>query len=335
MSLDLILPGATATALNIPPSMAYDDWARLGHVLGRMEKAVHWWIGDWLIYGEHAYGEKFAQAVAGTGLKEQYLLNLQWVARSLHTSRRREVLSWGHHEAVAALPSSRADALLDAAETERLSVHDLRERVRLTKNAVPVVLGETCTVEDLWELVRQVEAGERPPFGTTYADPPWLYGNQGTRAATGNHYGGMTVEDLAALPVARLVADNAHLHLWTTNAFLFESKAIMEAWGFEYKSCFVWVKTQMGIGNYWRVSHEFMLFGIRGTAPFRDRGLKSWIEVERGKHSAKPDQVRRLIEKASPSPYLELFGRRPEHGWAVYGNEVRADLLTLDVPAVA
>jgi hypothetical protein len=38
---------------------------------------------------------------------------------------------------------------------------------------------ETCTVEDLRTLV---EGGRR--FGTIYADPPWLYDNQGTRAGT-------------------------------------------------------------------------------------------------------------------------------------------------------
>lgn len=163
-------------------------------------------------------------------------------------------------------------------------------------------------------------------FGTIYADPPWLYGNQGTRGATSDHYTGMTVDEIAALPILDLVEDNAHLHLWTTNAFLFESKRIMEAWGFEYKSCFVWVKPQMGMGNYWRVSHEFMLFGIRGRAPFASRSLMSWAEYPRGRHSAKPEPVRSLIEKASPGPYLEMFARRPAKGWTVWGNEVASDL---------
>ncbi len=159
-------------------------------------------------------------------------------------------------------------------------------------------------------------------FGTILADPPWLYGNQSTRAATSDHYGGMTVDEIAALPIAALAADNAHLHFWTTNAFLFESKRIMEAWGFEYRSCYVWVKPNIGMGNYWRVSHEFMLLGIRGSCPFQNRGLRSWDQFPRGKHSAKPDQIRALIEKASPGPRLELFGRRPAPGWIVWGNEI-------------
>lgn len=160
-------------------------------------------------------------------------------------------------------------------------------------------------------------------FGTIYADPPWQYGNQGTRASTGNHYNTMTLQDICDMPVESLAADDAHLHLWTTNAFLFDAKTVMEAWGFEYRSVFVWVKPQMGIGNYWRVSHEFLLLGIRGNAKrFNEHNHMSWAEMDRAKHSAKPEQVRQTIERVSNGPYLELFGRKQVHGWTVFGNQV-------------
>jgi N6-adenosine-specific RNA methylase IME4 len=159
-------------------------------------------------------------------------------------------------------------------------------------------------------------------FACIYADPPWKYGNQGTRASTDNHYQTMTVDEICAEPVIEVAADNAHLHLWTTNAFLFEAHRVMESWGFTYKSCFVWVKPQMGIGNYWRVSHEFLLFGVRGKTPFRNRGQKSWMQCDRRKHSQKPDEIRRIVEMVSPGPYLEMYGRAVNPGWTVYGNQV-------------
>lgn len=160
-------------------------------------------------------------------------------------------------------------------------------------------------------------------FGCVYADPPWQYGNQGTRASTDNHYNTMSIADLCAMPIAELVADDAHLHLWTTNAFIREAFTVIEAWGFEYRSMFIWVKPQMGIGNYWRVSHEIMLLGIRGDAKrFNDKSLKSWVSAERKKHSSKPECVREMIEKASSGPYLELFGRKQTKGWTVFGNQV-------------
>jgi N6-adenosine-specific RNA methylase IME4 len=165
-------------------------------------------------------------------------------------------------------------------------------------------------------------------FGTLYVDPPWSYSNKATRNAADNHYSSMTIEQIKNLPVKQLVEDDAHLHLWTTNAFLFESKAIMEKWGFEYKSCYVWVKPQMGMGNYWRVSHEFMLFGIRGKAPVLRRNAMSWGNFPRSRHSAKPDEVRSIIETFSPSTKrIELFGRKLVPGWFVWGNEISDDAM--------
>lgn len=185
--------------------------------------------------------------------------------------------------------------------------------------------GEGCTVSDLDELV---SAGRR--FGTIYADPPWPYGNQATRASTGDHYTIMTLDHICALPVPQLAADDAHLHLWTTNGFLFDAKRVMESWGFEYRSCFVWVKPQMGMGNYWRVSHEFMLLGIRGNAPFGSKSLMSWGEYRRGRHSAKPEEIRRMVELASPGDRLELFGRQKVDGWTVWGNQIERNLFNQD-----
>jgi len=134
----------------------------------------------------------------------------------------------------------------------------------------------------------------------------------------------MSIDAICAEPVEQLSDDNAHLHLWTTNAFLLDAFDVLEAWGFEYKSCFIWVKPQMGLGNYWRLSHEFLLFGIRGSLKFADRGQKSWLSANRTQHSRKPEAVRQLVELVSPPRYLEMYGRQlplnPD--WTVYGNQL-------------
>ena len=232
--------------------------------------------------------------------------------------------SWGTLYELTKLDNATfAKALEDGtihAEMERREALGLRdERDRRSFETAP--LFGTCTARELEVLIAR---GMK--FGTVYADPPWLYENQGTRAATSNHYGGMTVEEIAALPIAKLAAENAHLHLWTTNAFLFDCKAIIEAWGFEYKSCFVWTKPQLGIGNYWRLAHEFMLLGVRGSCPFLDRGQISWLHEPRGQHSAKPERIREIVEKVSPGPRLELFARRITQGWVCWGNEIERSL---------
>ena len=204
------------------------------------------------------------------------------------------------------------------------------ELLRLAKkNEAPSCDTGPCdeggTVEDLDELIA---SGKR--FGTLYMDPPWVYGNQATRAATGNHYEGLSVDELCSAEYAgrfqALAADDAHMHLWTTNAFLPDSFRVMASVGFEYKSVFVWAKPQMGIGNYWRVSHEFLLFGKRGNAKFADHSMMSWATFDRGKHSSKPHAVRHMIEKASPGPRIEFFGREKAPGWWVWGNQIPWDL---------
>jgi N6-adenosine-specific RNA methylase IME4 len=195
---------------------------------------------------------------------------------------------------------------------------------------------ETCTIDDLTAFASDIQAGRRPSCGTIYADPPWAYDNQSTRAATKNHYRTMTVEQLCALPVARIAADDGHLHLWTTNGFLFEAPKIFAAWGFEFKSTFVWVKPKLGIGNYWRNAHEILLTGVRGDAKrFNDHSLISWLECQRGPHSEKPEQIRSFIERASPGPRLEMFGRKAVDGWYVWGDQIERSLFTRQVEEVA
>jgi N6-adenosine-specific RNA methylase IME4 len=332
----MALPGRVSTlGLQLPETLSFQEWQGIGESLKGVERSLMWWIGDWVRFGEGRYGETYAQAIDATERSYQAVADAKWVADRFELSRRRENLSWSHHREVAALAPADGDRLLDLAESEGWSRNELRRRVSQTKATARLLTSEpssdTCTVADLWKLAEQ---GRR--FGAIYADPPWLYDNQGTRAATENHYGGMTVDELCALPVRDLAADDAHLHLWTTNAFIFECPRIFEAWGFEFRSSFVWVKSQIGIGNYWRNSHEFLLTAIRGDAKrFNDKSLKSWLECDRGAHSAKPEQVRSYIERASHGPYLEMFGRRSAPGWVVWGNQIERTIFDTNVAEIA
>ncbi len=321
---------APGMSLDLPADMAFSAWRALGEKLCGASRVVNWWIGDWWAFGGSRYGERAKAAAEGLfGRDFQALADCAMVSRKFETSRRREVLSFTHHREVASLPTAEADALLDQAEEQEWSTRELRQAVNQRRTPVGTPpSSDTCTVDDLAKL-----AGRQ--YGCIYADPPWLYDNQGTRAATGNHYGGLTVDELCALPVGDLAAPDAHLHLWTTNAFLFECPRIFKAWGFEFRSTLVWVKPQMGIGNYWRNSHEFLLTAIRGDAKrFNDRSLMSWLQCDRSAHSAKPELVRTMVERASPGPYLEMFGRLPAPRWTVWGNQIRRDLLLHDVEAL-
>ena len=178
-------------------------------------------------------------------------------------------------------------------------------------------------VEDLQHLI---DAGHQ--FNTVLADPPWRYNNTASRGAVANRYPTMSLADICNEPIASLVSPNAHLHLWTTNAFIESAFSVIRAWGFQYKSCLIWVKPSIEFGNYWRVSHEFLLLGVRGKLRFRRNDVPSWALQPRRAHSRKPFRFRWLIEQVSPGPYLELYGRQEQPGtdWTVYGNQVERRL---------
>lgn len=205
-------------------------------------------------------------------------------------------------------------------------VRKYRKRQERKDTSVPPE-GSPEIVDDLQKLIDRGLT-----YGCVYADPPWDYDNQGTRAATGDHYGTMPVEEIAALPIAQLARPEAHLFLWTTWAFIFECPRIIEAWGFEYKTGAIWCKPQIGIGNYFRKSTEILLVASRGGLQFEDpKPERDWFVHDRLTHSQKPQMFRQIIERVGTGPFLELFGRQPADGWTVFGNQVELGMFDNDV----
>lgn len=175
-------------------------------------------------------------------------------------------------------------------------------------------------------------------FTTGMADPPWPETGGGkVKRGADRHYPVMSVGDICALRVGELFAPNAHLYLWVTNNHLPAGLRVMGAWGFRYVTNIAWGKVkegrvQQGLGQYFRGAHELLLFGVRGSLPYRtlDDGKRaqapSLVLAPRSKHSRKPEEFRQLVERVSPGPYLELFARASAPGWAVWGNEVQSDV---------
>ena len=103
---------------------------------------------------------------------------------------------------------------------------------------------------------------------------------------------------------------------------------LIRHWGFRTVGHFVWCKPQLGRGHYWRESDEILLTAVWAHRDdrFDHHGLKSWAVLPRGRHSEKPDEVRRMVELASPPPRLELFARRLAPGWFSWGHEIAEPL---------
>nr|WP_278102295.1 MT-A70 family methyltransferase [Microbacterium proteolyticum] len=162
-------------------------------------------------------------------------------------------------------------------------------------------------------------------YQTILADPAWMAGQQGKFGAE-SKYPLMHLDAIKAMPVGELAEENAHLYLWCYPATRYVAEDVMRAWGFEFKDEFVWGKDQMGLGQYFRHAHETLLLGVKGKLPVKFRGQRSFAMLPRQDHSHKPEEVHVMIERLSPGPYLELFARRPTHGWDIWGNEVESDI---------
>ena len=171
-----------------------------------------------------------------------------------------------------------------------------------------------------------------------YADPPWQYkawSAKGTGRSAEQHYKVMTMQDIYDMPVNEMAADDCVLFLWATNPMLPDAIETIKRWGFTYKTvAFTWVKKNKvadswfwGLGHWTRANSELCLLATKGKPKRVSKGVHSVVDARIGKHSAKPDIVRkRIVELMGDLPRVELFARDNAKGWDVFGNEVKESI---------
>jgi len=160
-------------------------------------------------------------------------------------------------------------------------------------------MNDTASVSAANDFVQQVGS---KVFGTILADPPWQFANRTGKMAPEhkrlNRYGTLTLKQICEIPVGDVAAAQSHLYLWVPNALLKEGLAVLEAWGFEYKTNLIWQKIRQdgepdgrGVGFYFRNTTEMILFGVRGKlrtlAPGRTQ--VNVVKTRKRDHSRKPD----------------------------------------------
>ncbi|MBQ1790375.1 MAG: hypothetical protein II008_09365 [Oscillospiraceae bacterium] len=160
-------------------------------------------------------------------------------------------------------------------------------------------------------------------YRVIYADPPWSYRDKQDTDKLGGaikHYPTMSLPEICEIPVP--AEKDAVLFIWTTSPLLEECFEVINAWGFKYKSSFVWDKIRHGMGHYNSVRHEFLLVCTRGNCtPDVPKRYDSVVSIERTEHSRKPQQFREMIDDLYPiGERLELFAREAPEGWDVWGN---------------
>lgn len=211
---------------------------------------------------------------------------------------------------------------------------ELFERVKTGEITIPQAKREAKGQEVL-ESIAELNAveGEDRVYNVIYADPPWQYDNAIRNWGPAKlHYRTMPLDKICSLAgeIRLPIADNAVLFLWVTNPFLRDAFSVVDAWGFEYKTHMVWVKTDLvkpGSGFYIRGRHELLFICTRGSFTPPDKHISppigSVIEAPLQEHSRKPPTVYDIIERLYPGcNYIELFARSERDGWNTWGDEV-------------
>lgn len=127
-------PLTRAHSLCLPAGLPFETWKKIGTCLSKVATASAWWLGDWLVYGESRYPDRYKKVVEETSLEYQTLRNYAWVARSVDLSRRRDSLSFQHHAEVAALPAEQQDEWLDRAARFGWSRNQLRQYLNVSRS---------------------------------------------------------------------------------------------------------------------------------------------------------------------------------------------------------
>ena len=209
----------------------------------------------------------------------------------------------------AAVLAQGSPELVRAFEAGRESINSAHRRLRLEQRRAEVA-----------QIAAQLRAAPPTPPDGRYevvaCDPPWPYDDEKLP------YPPMSLEAIAELRVPELLAEDAYLWLWTTNAFLFEAKQIaVGSWGLRYRIMLTWAKDRVGTGGPLRGQTEHCLLLSRGDPVATPSNQSTLLVAPVREHSRKPDEFYALVESLCPGRQLEMFARERRPGWQAWGAE--------------
>lgn len=261
--------------------------------------------------------------------KERQLVNLKQfadtefaVSAPVHT--RGGNTSGRSLEAIAKMAGVSARTTDQYDKIQRKGTEEQKEAISNRQASIKKVYNEIQRLERIEK--NQATQWPKGKYRVIYADPPWKYGDE--RSGMGgavDQYSLMDLDAIKAMPVKDLAEDNAVLFLWAPTPLMVEALEVIEAWGFKYKTQFIWNKCKGNVGNYSSVRHEHLILATKGSCiPDTTERPSSVQTIERtGRHSEKPEEFRSLIEQLyTYGNKMELFARKVVEGWEAYGNEI-------------
>lgn len=123
----------TATGLQVSGTPTFEQWLQTGDELWYMKQSVCWLIGDWLNFGEHAYGQKYSQVLDETRYTLHSLQNIAYTCNAIPVPARRENVSFSGHSEVASLPEDKREMALDKLASREWNRDRVREYKRELK----------------------------------------------------------------------------------------------------------------------------------------------------------------------------------------------------------
>ncbi len=182
---------------------------------------------------------------------------------------------------------------------------------------------------------------DKDDFRIIYADPPWDYSDRRDPKSKDYrefYYPSMSIDEICELKIGknkkRFIKDiptkNAVLFLWVTTTILEDSFKVVNAWGFKYKTTFIWDKVRHNMGHYNSVRHEILFVCTKGSCtPDINNLFDSVVTIDRSDFpSQKPDYFRSdIIDKLYPYGFgIDLFSRKKKGElptrWAIWGNQI-------------
>jgi N6-adenosine-specific RNA methylase IME4 len=228
------------------------------------------------------------------------------------------------HVGISGRTLEKAATVIAAAEREPDKFAPLVAEMDRTRR-VNGVYRKLVTLQQAEIITREPPPLPVGPFRVIAADPPWEYEK---RLADSTHrgtlpYPSMTLDEIKALPIHRLAADDAVLWLWTTNAHMRVAFDVVAAWGFAHKTILTWVKQRMGVGDWLRGQTEHCILAVRGRPVITLMNQTTVLYGAAREHSRKPDEFYTMVESLCPGAKVELFARTTRKGWAAHGSETQ------------
>lgn len=299
----------TTTGLVATGDPTYTDWSECGEWLKRAEKAVGFWIGDWLNYGERKWGEMYAQAMEETGLDYQTLRNYKATSANVDLYLRKDNLSFTHHATVAPLAPEEQRMFLEAAAPKNgdkkptLTVEELKKEIKAHKKRKrlaelpdpPKYVGafqlDSIQVADIHDLDLP-----RASVNMIFTDPPYhdeyldLYG---------------ALAELAA----HVLKEGAYLMTYVGKMFMPTIINTMEANGLEY----IWTFCVFQPDNDQKINKHHLFEAWRPILAFKKPGDTATREWQ-------PDAIRGTRDKSyhewqqQSEPALKWIGAYTQEG---------------------